>query len=241
MKIETSVVSHFTHSVGRYTEPPPPPNDFAMSAFASSPPGLRVLELGCGTGHRLEGLTRDHPGFRLHGLDITPVMVQTARRERPAGISFMVADCLSVPFASASFDAIIIYDVLHHLVTGTKPASDHLRTAGLQELVRLLAPGGFIVMEEVCVNTSWRARGIFALSHLISRLHLNLPALHIHTDVVLNFFTLKELAAAFRDVSLQVTRQEMDQFPGIGAFISTFGDTTYHVRSILQADSSTPG
>ena len=235
MKVESSVVSHFTASVSRYTESPPPPGDFAMRAFGSSSgAGLRVLELGCGTGHRLEGLSRDHPDFCLYGLDITPLMVQTARQVRSADISFMVGDCLNVPFTDGQFDAIIIYDVLHHLVMETKDRSDLLRATGLQELTRLLAPGGSIVLEEVCVNTGWRAKLIFMLSHMVSRLHLNIPALHIHTDVVLNFFTLDELAGAFDRSGLQVEEQEMDRFPGLGAFISTFGDSTYHIRCILH-------
>jgi SAM-dependent methyltransferase len=240
MKVEPSVVSHFTASVDRYTEPPPEPGDFVLSAFASySGQSPRLLELGCGTGHRLEGLARDHFGFRLFGLDITPVMVQTARRVRSAAVSFMVGDCFSTPFADGQFDAVIMYDVLHHLVSGTKDGSNLLREAGLNELVRLLALDGRIVMEEVCVNTGWRAKLIYTASHLVSRLHLSIPALHIHTDVVLNFFTLDELEAAFAGCGLQVVAREVMKFPGLGAWISTFGDTTYHVRCVLER--STPG
>ena len=235
MKVEPSVVSHFTASVERYSDPPPGPGDFVLRAFEPySGQALRVLELGCGTGHRLEGLARDHPGFRLFGLDITPVMVQTARRVRPAAVSFMIGDCLATPFADGQFEAVILYDVLHHLVSGTKAESNLLRAAGLKEIVRLLARGGRIVMEEVCVNAGWRAGWIHAASRLIARLHLSIPALHIHTDVVLNFFTLEELEAAFAGCDLQVSAREVTKFPGLGAWISTFGDTTYHVRCVLE-------
>jgi SAM-dependent methyltransferase len=235
MKVESSVVSHFTASVDRYTDPPSPPDDFAMRAFGPlAGTHARVLELGCGTGHRLAGLDRDHAAFRLFGLDITPIMVQKARQIRPAAISFMVGDCLHVPFESGQFDAIIIYNVLHHLVTGNKSASDLLRQRGLNELVRLLAPGGRIVLEEYCVNTAWRARLVFLFSHLVSRLHLSVPRLHIHTDVVTNFFTLAELDHAIAKSGLHIVHREVDRFPGFAVRLSTFGDTTYQVRCVLE-------
>ena len=235
MKVESSVVSHFTASVDRYTDPPSPPDDFAMRAFASlAGTGCRVLELGCGTGHRLAGLNRDHADFRLFGLDITPIMVQTGHRVRPGAISFMVGDCMNVPFADGQFDAIIIYNVLHHLVTGTKEESNRMRERGLRELVRLLAPGGRIVLEEHCVNAAWRAKLIFFFSHLVSRLHLSIPALHIHTDVVTNFFALEELDNAFTQSGLRVLQKEVERFPGFAVRLATFGDTTYQVRCVLE-------
>ena len=235
VKVEPSVVSHFTASVNRYTEPPPEPGDFVLRAFEPyAGQSLRVLELGCGTGHRLEGLARLHPRFRLFGLDLTPIMVQTARRVRPAALSFMVGDCLAAPFADGQFDAVILYDVLHHLVRGTKEESNLLREAGIKELMRLLARGGRIVMEEVCVKTGWRAQWIHAASRLVSRLHLSIPALHIHTDVVLNFYTLDELDDAFAKCGLFIKEREVKKYPGLGAWISTFGDSTYHVRCVLE-------
>ncbi len=235
MKIESSVVSHFTSSVDRYTEPPLTPGDFLLRALEQDAGrALRVLELGCGTGHRLAGINRDHPGFRLFGLDITPIMVQTARQVRPGAILFMIGDCLSVPFAAGQFDVIIICNVLHHLVSGTKDESNLLRERGMSELMRQLAPGGRIVLEEYCVNAAWRAKLIFFFSHLVSRLHLSIPALHIHTDVVTNFFTLEELDRAFARSGLRALEKEKNRFPGLAVRIATFGDTTYHVRCALE-------
>ena len=151
-----------------------------------------------------------------------------------AAIAFMVGDCLNVPFTDGQFDAIIMYDVLHHLVTGTKDESNQLREAGLKELVRLLAPGGRIVLNEVCVNVAWRAKLIFAASHLISLSHISIPAIHIHTDVVLNFFTLDELDDAFARSGLRVIEREVHPFPGLGVRVATFGDTTYHIHCVLE-------
>ena len=235
MSVEKSVISHFTTSLQRYVEAPPPPDDFAMQAFAPyAGRRLRVLELGCGTGHRLEGLSKYYPDFRLCGIDITPVMIKTARSVRPNHIAFVSGDCLRNPFSDGQFDAIVMYDVLHHLISGTREESNVLRERGLHELLRLLAPGGFIVLEEVCVTTAWRSRLIFSISRLISRLHVSIPSLHIHTDVVLNFFTLEELSTTLDHLGLDIVEQESDKFKGLGVRISTFGSTTHHVRYILK-------
>ena len=235
MSVEKSVISHFTTSVRRYVESPPLPDDFAMKAFApQAGRGLRVLELGCGTGHRLEGLSLYYPDFRLCGIDITPVMIKTAHAVRPASIAFVFGDCLRNPFFDGQFDAIVMYDVLHHLISGTREESNVLRERGLHELLRLLAPGGFIVLEEVCVTAAWRSRLIFTISRLISRLHVSISSLHIHTDVVLNFFTIDELTATIDRLGLDIVEQDSDKFKGLGVWISTFGSTTYHVRCILK-------
>lgn len=235
MKIEDTVITHFTASVKRYTEDLLHRDEFAMRAFKNyAERRLRVLELGCGTGHCLESLSLSYPRFDLYGLDITPAMVKTARKLRPDTIVLMVGDCLRTPFKNDKFDAVVMYSVLHHLVTKTKEESSALREAGLRELLRLLAPDGFIVLEEVCVNAAWRSALIFALSHLLSRSHISIPALHIHTNVVLNFFTLDELAATLDRLGLYVVKQEIKKFKGIGTWISTVGSFTYHVHYVLK-------
>jgi S-adenosylmethionine-diacylgycerolhomoserine-N-methlytransferase len=43
------------------------------------PPGGSVLEIGCGTGRNLIGAARRYPEARLHGIDISQEMLNTAR------------------------------------------------------------------------------------------------------------------------------------------------------------------
>jgi hypothetical protein len=104
------------------------------------------------------------------------------------------------------------------------------------DFIRGLLGGAGIrsALEEVCVNATWRAKMIFAASHLVSLAHISVPALHIHTDVVLNFFTLGELDEAFARLGLRVVEREVMKFPGLGARLATFGDTTHHVLCVLE-------
>ena len=74
------------------------------------PPGSRVLEVGCGTGSLLAAL---EPSLGV-GLDISPAMVEQARRLHP-GCQFFVGDAESAEVIAAlpgPFDVILISDTI---------------------------------------------------------------------------------------------------------------------------------
>jgi SAM-dependent methyltransferase len=84
-----------------------------------------VLEVGSGSGKILRTLAAHRPGLHMHGCDI-------ADWTPPEGVTFrlMTAD---IPYADATFDAVLVVDVLEHV-----PDPDHL----VREIVRVLKPGG---------------------------------------------------------------------------------------------------
>ncbi len=73
------------------------------------PPGLRVLEVGCGPGDLLAAL---EPSEGV-GVDISPGMVDLARRRHPK-LRFEVADAHSFA-VDGLFDVIVCHDLLAHL------------------------------------------------------------------------------------------------------------------------------
>lgn len=106
-------------------------------------PGSRVLDVGCGVGtaeaHLGElGLT----GARLVAVDVDPGRAREALRTAAVhGVDAGVAsaDVRALPFASGAFDAAFCVAVLQHLAD--------VRSA-LDELVRVLGPGGRLVAVE---------------------------------------------------------------------------------------------
>lgn len=77
------------------------------------PDGLRVLELGCGTGHLLAAL---RPSVGV-GIDLSPRMVEEARAAHP-DLEFLegdVEDPEVIAGLGATFDVIVLSDVLAHL------------------------------------------------------------------------------------------------------------------------------
>jgi SAM-dependent methyltransferase len=96
------------------------------------PEGSSVLDVGCGTGIPLASHLVDR-GFRIHGLDISPRMLEKARESIP-GASFELADILSWT-ATRPYDGILAWDTLFHL-----PPREHL--PALTNLHHALVPGG---------------------------------------------------------------------------------------------------
>ena len=96
--------------------------------------GEDVLDVACGTGNAT--LRAAERGARVTGLDIVPHLLAQGRQlaER-AGleITWVEGDAEELPFADASFDAVVS-------VFGCMFAPDHRRAAA--ELARVLRPGG---------------------------------------------------------------------------------------------------
>jgi len=112
----------------------------AALATRDSRPGWRVLDLCCGTGDVVFAARRD--GAAVVGLDFTEAMLAIALRRRTAGegddgAQFVQGDALRLPFADASFDAITIG-------YGVRNMADI--EAGLREMLRVLRPGGRLVV-----------------------------------------------------------------------------------------------
>ena len=114
----------------RYQRNPYMGVESALRQFIGSRPGLRILEVGCGTGHWLERLRA--PEARLVGLDFSAGMLAQARKRLPE-MALIHGQAERLPLPAASFDRIFCINAIHHFAD--KPAF-------LAEARRLLQPGG---------------------------------------------------------------------------------------------------
>lgn len=106
-----------------------------MDALAPEP-GMRVLDVGGGTGRITESLLVCGASVVL--LDPSAGMLRTAQGKGLAwGLCQGIAEAL--PFADGSFARVLAVDSFHHFW-------DHPRAA--RELVRVLSAGGRLVIEE---------------------------------------------------------------------------------------------
>jgi SAM-dependent methyltransferase len=101
--------------------------------------GERLLEIGCGEGGNLHHLAVRCPEARLYGTDFSPAKAAFARRA--TGALTLCADASALPLGDAAFDAVLIRDLLHHVL----PA---LRGRVLAEARRVLRPGGRLFLIE---------------------------------------------------------------------------------------------
>jgi ubiquinone/menaquinone biosynthesis C-methylase UbiE len=102
-------------------------------------PGMRVLDVGCGTGAVSRDLARRvGPTGRVVGVDPSPVFLQIARelagRDGLATlIDFRPGDARDLPFGDAEFDAAVAATVLSHVPEGAR---------AVPEMARVVRPGG---------------------------------------------------------------------------------------------------
>ena len=94
-------------------------------------PAAAVLEVGCGAGQFIRALKQRQNDLLAHGCDISVSAIARARQFQD-GVTYAVSS-ETLPYADASFDAVIIFDVLEHVA-----GPDRL----LREIFRVLKPGG---------------------------------------------------------------------------------------------------
>jgi ubiquinone/menaquinone biosynthesis C-methylase UbiE len=98
--------------------------------------GLRLLDVGCGSGHHMASLAEK--GFEVSGVDGSEEMLEQARANNP-GADVRLADVESIPFGDASFHFVLCIEVLRYLPDSTRC---------IREMARVLKPGG------VCLATA---------------------------------------------------------------------------------------
>jgi len=125
----------------------------AAIAHAYLRPEMTVADIGCGTGFLAEGLAPQVA--QVHALDGAPAMLEAAQRNlgRFANVAYHVTDGDMLPLPDASVDAALANMYLHHC---PDPA------AALQEMARILRPGGRLVITDMDRHTNEWMRAAMA-------------------------------------------------------------------------------
>jgi SAM-dependent methyltransferase len=97
----------------------------------------RAIDSGTGAGTlalALAPLVRE-----VVGVDIVPELLERARKEAPANVSFVEGDATKLPFEIGSFDLACTRRTLHH-IAHPEPA--------IAELARVTVPGGHVFVDD---------------------------------------------------------------------------------------------
>jgi SAM-dependent methyltransferase len=104
--------------------------------FAGIAAGMRVLDVGCGTG--VVAVTAARLGARVTGSDLTPKLIDRARENSKImglDVQWDVGDAEALPYPDAEFDAVL--SQFGHMFA-PRPG------VAVREMLRVLKPGGVI-------------------------------------------------------------------------------------------------
>jgi SAM-dependent methyltransferase len=110
-----------------------------LSEAVGAPSELAFADIGCGTGE-----TDRFLGGRvgsLAGVDVSPAMLEQARRQNPWAEYRSYAEGDALPLADGGFDVCFAICVFHHVPPPQRPAL-------LEEMRRICRPGGLIALIE---------------------------------------------------------------------------------------------
>lgn len=138
-------------------------------------PGMRVLDLGCGSGHFAAAATGF--GAAVTAVDISELAVERARRRAPAAHFGVVEEDGTLPLAHGTVDLVWCSEVIEHVVD--------VATL-LLETRRVLAPGGRLLLTTPAHGRLRRV--VIALGHFDA--HFDPLGQH------LRFFTRRSLSGA---------------------------------------------
>jgi Methylase involved in ubiquinone/menaquinone biosynthesis len=177
----------------------------AIEAFLPQPETEPILELGCGTGHWSEFLSKR--GFTVEALDVSDAMLSVAVGKHIPNVRFRKGDALNLPFSDESFGTVVSVTMLEFTNDPQKV---------ITEVFRVLKPEGLLILG--CLN----------LNSVLGKTRDSDDTFrHAH------FFTKDELRtqlSVFRQVQLTecvylsddftLLDKTMDRYPVEGAFLA---------------------
>jgi len=138
------VVREFTHQSESFNVAPVMRSADTLGRLVDLIPaaaGARWLDVACGPGLVARGLA-PRVG-EVHGVDMTPAMVDVARREaaaeRLSNAVFSVGDATALDFADATFDGAVTRFSLHHIPLPGRVVA---------EMARVVRPGGAVIVAD---------------------------------------------------------------------------------------------
>ena len=135
----------------------------AVRDLAGAGPGMRVLDACCGTG--VQARLFAGTGAWVAGADLSPHMLNRARRARPAAVTFVLCPSDRLPFPGGAFDMAFMSLAMHE-------TPEALRLEFAAELRRVVRPGGRVMILDYAAPQSANATALLHrnMYHFVERL-----------------------------------------------------------------------
>ena len=155
------------------------------------PKKARVLELGCGNGKTLSGILKANS--KVTAIDSSKEAVGLCRKMAEKlgrnDAEILVADVCELPFSDSSFDIVLAFHILEHLLSED-------REKAVSEIKRVLVPGGKAFIRVFSVGDMRFGKGKEIEKNTFMR----------GNQLAYHYFTERELEDLFSDFKKKETR-----------------------------------
>ena len=152
---------------------------------------LELLDAGCGPAPMITLLSEKYPDRHYTGLDLTPAMIEQAKKKNISNAEFVVGDCENFPFEDNSFDAIICVNSFHHYPNPQ---------AFFNSVKRCLRKGGRLILRDMTSNNKF-------IVWIVNKIELPLANICGHGDV--KMATRKTVIECCKKAGLKVEKIEV--------------------------------
>lgn len=157
----------------------------------------KILDVGCASGYMANQISKLFPKAKIYGIDVYDKAVRYGKKKYPK-IKFKVADAHKLPFTNNSFDLIVSYETIEHVVNPLKT---------LKELKRVLSENGIAVVAMDSGNFMfriiwWLAEKTFTKVWQNAHLH---PFKHTELEKTIKQAGLKIVKKHFSHFGLEIS------------------------------------
>ncbi len=189
--------------------------------LSSLGPHKNIIDIGCGAGRVSAALAQEH--ITITAVDISYQLLQLAKSHAQANklhVNFVQIDALRLPFLANTFDLALAIKIYCYI------PSKKLRIQYIQEIARILQPGGILVMTQYITPAEWISSAYDEHYHRIAPNYKTLEegdAFAIieedQTHSYVHWFTEAELREELEQVGLSIIIDTNDKDHGGEGYI----------------------
>ena len=170
-------------------------------------PGMKVLEVGCGTGTNL--MLYHRAGCSVYGIDLSPSMLEIAHTKLGEGADLQLGDASNMPYQNNFFDLVIAMFALHEMPREIRPLV-------MREMIRVTKQQGRVLIIDfhpgrICFPKGWLNKAVI--------LFIERVAGREHFSNYRDFLSQKGLPGLIETQKLIVDRQKIVSAGHIAVFL----------------------
>ena len=168
----------------------------------------KILEVGGGGSGAFLDLVLENTNIKeVYNMEL---VYEAYKKQVNEGICLMGGNALHIPFKDCSFEWVVIKNLLHHLVGGTRRESKMFARRAVEELIRVTKDDGYIIILEQYNKHKLFASIVFYLTLFFSVFSISFKSFGWGKNVIMSFLTpdeIRNLLTGAGDVEIVLNRE----------------------------------